>query len=456
MSPRRGRTCHTPQPPRPDRGWRRARTCSGRARAACARAAHGWPPGARRAPRARCAPAARRSASASRMRSSSPSVSRRGPPGAGTALCTAPCGNALTTASESWASSAAIWPRSCARAARSSAMPRTSRTSSMGASLLGATGVRKRLGAAEQRLLDVQRRHAGHRDGEQPQARAVARSGRRLGRDVAEEHRHRAGGVGHHARARARGRPRTRPPPAARPARAPRSPSGPSRRASSSAHTGTPVSTTRHEQRVLQRPARDEAALHQAVERRRLDRRALRIGIEADVAEEDAVGRAGPARGAGSARGRRGSGRPAAPGARAARSACAARAPARRTETSRSSGNSSASSRSTQPSSSAGSAPLTARSVIPRDSRSSAVEAPVEPGVVELADARGLHHAAGQRVGELRADGDAEEVGQDAVAVPGHREAPAVAAHERAQVVALAADRDGGHLQARMARAHAR
>ena len=46
-----------------------------------------------------------------------------------------------------------------------------------------------------------------------------------------------------------------------------------------------------HQQGVLQRPARDEASLDQAIERRRLHRRALRIGIEADVAEEDAVGR---------------------------------------------------------------------------------------------------------------------------------------------------------------------
>ena len=93
--------------------------------------------------------------------------------------------------------------------------------------------------------------------------------------------------------------------------------------------------------------------------------------------------------------------------------------------------------------------------LIPRDSRSSAVRRRSSSALVELADARGLHHTACQRVGELRADGDAEQARQAPVEVPRHREAPAMAAHERAQVAALAADRDRRHLEPRVARQHA-
>ena len=46
----------------------------------------------------------------------------------------------------------------------------------------------------------------------------------------------------------------------------------------------------RDRQRVVEQALRAQAALEQALERERLDRCALRVGVEADVAEEDAVG----------------------------------------------------------------------------------------------------------------------------------------------------------------------
>ena len=65
--------------------------------------------------------------------------------------------------------------------------------------------------------------------------------------------------------------------------------------------------------------------------------------------------------------------------------------------------------------------------------RARAPHARVELARVELADARRRHPPAGQRVGHLRADRDAVEVGDDAVAVVADREAPAAAADELAQ-----------------------
>ena len=264
------------------------------------------------------------------MRSSSPSVSTRGPPGAGTALCTPPSGKRADDGVGELGLERRDLPAQLS--ARSALVgddaTRTSRTSSMGASLLGTAGVRKRLGAAEQRLLDVQRRHARATATAKSRRRALSRSGRRLGATSPK-----STATGAQASA-------TTTRPGARSGRVLALPQALARRRA--AQPQRPVQARvverphrhagldhRDEQRVLQRPARDEAALHQAIERRRLDRRALRVGIEADVAEEGAVGAPGPARGAGSAPGRRGSGRPAAPGARAARSACAAPAPER-------------------------------------------------------------------------------------------------------------------------------
>ena len=83
---------------------------------------------------------------------------------------------------------------------------------------------------------------------------------------------------------------RPRPGPGARPPRATRTPSGavdlggverPDR------HAGL---DQREEQRVVEQVVATEPAVHEAVEHGRLGRRAVGVGVEADVAEEDAVG----------------------------------------------------------------------------------------------------------------------------------------------------------------------
>ena len=298
------------------------------------------------------------------MRSSSPSVSRRGPPGAGTALCDA----AVREGADDGVGQLALERRDLAAQLRAGGAlvgddARTSRTSSDATRESTWRGPprpsEKRLGAAEQRLLDVQRRHPGHRDREQPQP-PCAPIGAPAGRDVAEEHRHRRARVGHDAARPGARSAASRPPPAAR------------RRARRAAPAGPSTA------RVVQRPHRHAGLDHapRAARPRAARARRSRPGPggrappppPACAARRDRGRRGGrrrgrppgPARGAGSARGRRGSGRPAA--RRRSRSAVGVRraGAGATTETSRSSGNSSASSRSTQPSSSAGSAPLTA------------------------------------------------------------------------------------------------
>ena len=80
----------------------------------------------------------------------------------------------------------------------------------------------------------------------------------------------------------------------ARPSRSPssatRTPSVPSTLSASSAHIGTPVSTSREHERVVEQVLGPEAPPQQALHRRRLDRRALGVRVQADVAVEHAVG----------------------------------------------------------------------------------------------------------------------------------------------------------------------
>ena len=80
------------------------------------------------------------------------------------------------------------------------------------------------------------------------------------------------------------------------PRRAGRSPSGPSTASASSAQTRHAGLEQREQQRVVDAARASEAAVEQALDRRRLDRRAVDVGVEADVAEEDAVGVRAPAR----------------------------------------------------------------------------------------------------------------------------------------------------------------
>ena len=226
------------------------------------------------------------------MRSSSPSVRTRGPPGAATALCDPAVREGADDRVGELALERRDLPAQLTRARRARRpMPRTSRTSSMRRESTGRPpGGRKRLRRSR---TAPPRRGAPARPGPataNSRRRALSRAGRRLGRDLAEEHRDRAGGVGDDEP-----RPGTRsaaysPSPSRSPAAAPRSPSGPSSRASSSAHTGTPVSTSATSSASSSGPREAKPPLHQPVERRRLDRRALRVGVEADVAEEDAVG----------------------------------------------------------------------------------------------------------------------------------------------------------------------
>ena len=83
-------------------------------------------------------------------------------------------------------------------------------------------------------------------------------------------------------------------PAAADPASAPRRsssrlvriPSGPSSRSASSAQTGTPVSSSAISRTSASSPPVEPSAQH-ALQHGRLDRRALEVGVEADVPEED-------------------------------------------------------------------------------------------------------------------------------------------------------------------------
>ncbi len=223
------------------------------------------------------------------MRSSSPSVSTRGPPGAGTALWTPPSREgaddrvgelglerrdlpAQLTARGAFVGDAAD-VADVEHAARVYRAPRASESASTQPNRASSTCSAGTPGTATAKS----------------RRRALSRAGRRLGAT-----RRRAPPPGRAASATTT-RPGTRsaaysPSPSRSPARAPRSPSGPSSRGVVERPHRDAGLDERDEQGVLQRPARGEAALHQALERRGLDRRALRVGIEADVAEEDAVG----------------------------------------------------------------------------------------------------------------------------------------------------------------------
>ena len=131
------------------------------------------------------------------MRSSSPSVSTRGPPGAGHRAVHPAVREGADDRVGELGSSAAICPRSCARAARSSAIaadvadvehaarvyraPRASESASAQPNSASSTCSAGTPGTATAKS----------------RSRALSRRGPTAGRDVAEEHRHRAGGVGH-------------------------------------------------------------------------------------------------------------------------------------------------------------------------------------------------------------------------------------------------------------------
>src|SRR4051794_15972683 len=113
---------------------------------------------------------------------------------------------------------------------------------------------------------------------------------------------------------------------------------------------------------------------------------------------------------------------------------------------SRRSGNSSRTSSATQPSASRGSSSSssTRRTLLIGAPRERHQLAP-QGGRVLHPDQRLDHAAAAVGERDLRADGDAVEVGQRAVAVVADREAPTVAANVAAQVAAVALDGHGGH-----------
>ena len=121
---------------------------------------------------------------------------------------------------------------------------------------------------------------------------------------LAEQDGDRPARVGDARGAPAAGRRRSRP---ARPLLArsgpPRMPSGPSSVASSSAQIGTPVSTTASSSASSSAPRGSKPPCIRRSHRGLLDGRALVVGVEPDLAEEDAVGVR--ARAAGAARPRR-------------------------------------------------------------------------------------------------------------------------------------------------------
>ena len=125
-----------------------------------------------------------------------------------------------------------------------------------------------------QRLLDVDRRDAGHGDRVEhdPPGRRASRRGPRRGSPNSS-----ATGpvvVGH-----------DQPPALASAARG-----APARRSPSSAQHRHRGLHRRDRQRVVEQRARAEAAVLHPLQRERLDRRAALVGVEPDVAEEDAVG----------------------------------------------------------------------------------------------------------------------------------------------------------------------
>src|SRR5687768_5675130 len=79
----------------------------------------------------------------------------------------------------------------------------------------------------------------------------------------------------------------------------------------------------------------------------------------------------------------------------------------------------------------------------------------IERARAYLAHAGVRYAPARQRVRHVGAGGDAEDVGQDAVAVVADREAPAAIPHQRTQVAAIAADRHRGDLHGGVPLAHA-
>ena len=150
------------------------------------------------------------------------------------------------------------------------------------------TQLRQDVGHRPQRLLDVDVGDPGDLHREQRHARGLpAHAAAR--RERAEQHADRARVVGHQqpaggdvggVLALAERSPRC----------AGRRPSSPSTRSASSAHTGTPVSITA----IVSASSSSERDVKpprlQPLERERLDRRAVLVGVEADVAEEHAVG----------------------------------------------------------------------------------------------------------------------------------------------------------------------
>ncbi len=109
-------------------------------------------------------------------------------------------------------------------------------------------------------------------------------------RDAAEQHRDRTAVVGDDEPAGRRRSGARSPSPSRSPAAAGRIPSGPPRRSASSAHSGTPVSSAPTSRASSTRPRGSQPAVHEALDDHRLDRRAVDVGVEPDVAGERAVG----------------------------------------------------------------------------------------------------------------------------------------------------------------------
>ena len=138
-------------------------------------------------------------------------------------------------------------------------------------------------------LFDVDRRHTRHLHADQHESfRALA--GKYVLVQAAEQLAERALGVGDHDPPGAASAEPARPSRAAPRRRDSRSPTGPSTAAASSAVIATPVSSSASSSASAHAPLRAVAAVHQPFDRRVLDRRAVDVGVEADVAVEDAVG----------------------------------------------------------------------------------------------------------------------------------------------------------------------
>ena len=304
-SPRRGRTCQTPQPALAELG-------AGDALEAVAAGLEQHPleqhagRGLARSPRRRSSAraAARRSASSSRS-----------------ALELAEVEHARAAASPARAG-ARGGPRR-RRAGRRSARPRAG---ARGAAIWRAQlrAARRRSSAARRRPASAARREdadveVGHRarslrlasaldatptapprrgSAARPRRARRRRAARRVSgagpwpsATLAEEHRDRPPGVGDDEPPGGQVVARARPSPSRSPApRGRAAPSGPSSASASSAQSGTPVSSAPTSSASSTRPARRKPAVHQPLDDDRLDRRAVDVGVEADVAEEHAVG----------------------------------------------------------------------------------------------------------------------------------------------------------------------